>query len=150
MMLILLLKLRKKSSQNVKRFWTRKAFEKCLNFFGQWFLLAQQEWRFSGSFWLTFIFCIYFNFHFVKSLFQEISLYEGCFHFKKHVEQNYLRHETSLIVAVIVILKSISFYFKTTITERWNNDKTTIRTIWRYLLMFILTIAKDYSSYALC
>ena len=67
MMLFLFLKLqkKKKSSQNVKReqkFWIRKIFLRIvsffvrlltfvkqtrifINFFGQWFLLAQQEWR---------------------------------------------------------------------------------------------------------
>ena len=52
--------------------------------------------------------------------------------------------------------KDISLLFRPvipvglTITERWNKDKTTIRTIWRYLLMFTLTIANDYPLYALC
>ena len=67
--LFLFLKLKKKkTSQNVNkepRFFMREIFETrlfvsflifvkqgmiFLNFFGQWFLLAQQEWRFSYSF----------------------------------------------------------------------------------------------------
>ena len=56
----------------------------------------------------------------------------------------------SLIVAVIVVWESKFWGFKTTITERWNNSKTMIRTISRYLLMFTLTIAKDYPSYTPC
>ena len=38
-----------------------------LNFFCHTFLLAQQEWRFSNSFQLTFIFWDHLDFHFVKS-----------------------------------------------------------------------------------
>ena len=73
-----------------------------------------------------------------------LNLYVDFFHFfKKHDEKNHLRHEMSTSVAVSVVLKSNFFDFKTTLTERWNNDKTTLRTIWRYLLMFTLTIAKS-------
>ena len=43
------------------------------------------------------------------------------------------RHQS--IVAVIIVLKSKCFDFKTTITEGRNKDSTTIRTNWRYLLI---------------
>ena len=59
--------------------------------------------------------------------------------FLKNLE-NHLRYETSPIVAVIVVLKSKFFDFKTTIPERRNKAKTTIRMIRRYLSMFTLTI----------
>ena len=38
--------------------------------------------------------------------------------FKNTCQENHQRHETSPIVGVIVILKSIFFEFQTTITER--------------------------------
>ena len=69
--------------------------------------------------------------------------------FKKHAVENYLRLEKSLILDVIFVLKSNFFDSKTAITERWNNDKTTIRMIWRYLMIFTLTIFNNYPSHAL-
>ena len=38
--------------------------------------------------------------------------------FRKHAEENHLRHEMPPIVAAIIVLKYFIFYFKTTITER--------------------------------
>ena len=48
---------------------------------------------------------------------------------KEYFEEYYLKHGTSLVVAVIVALKSIFFNFKATIIERWNNNKITAITI---------------------
>ena len=56
-----------------------------------------------------------------------MSLYVDFFHLlKKHAEENDLMHETSPTIVVIVVLKSKN------------------RMIWRYLLIFTLTIANDY------
>ena len=139
-----------KTWKEEQRFWIKKIYEKCLflvrfltfvkqariflNHFGQRFLMTRQGWRFSS-------FLRVFRFPLCKIF----SIF-----FKKHAEENHLMHETSLIVAVIVVLKSKFFDFKTRITERWNNDMTTIRTIWRYLLMFTITIGNDYPLYGLC
>ena len=40
-------------------------------------------------------------------------------------------------------LSLMLFDFKTTIIERWSNVETTIRTIYKYLLMLTLTIVND-------
>ena len=49
----------------------------------------------------------------------------------------------SPIVAVLVVLISKFFDFKTAITELQNKDEATTRNIYEYLLMFTLTIAND-------
>ena len=72
-------------------------------------------------FFFFFIFWFHFDFQFVKSFLLIRNLYAKLFYFlKKHAKENHLRYVTSRFAAVIVVLKSKYFDFKTTIIERWN------------------------------
>ena len=169
MMLFLFLKLRKINSQNVKkprRIWITKIFEKLFflcRFFsllpnrqGYFFTFSASNFSWlkeSGGFlnvliWFSFcgsiLISILLNLSFKKYSFMQIF-----FTFSKTCQRKSPEAWNVTSPCCDIVLKSNFLDFKITITERWNKDKTTIRTIWRYLLMLTVTIAKDYPSYAL-
>ena len=88
-----------------------------LYLFGIWFLLTQKEWRISDFFGLL----SFSDFILVFSLLNP-SFLQGADSrtfplFEKHPDKNHLRYEMSPIVAVLVVLISKFFDFKTAITE---------------------------------